>query len=477
MTLNRRLILDTGANIIPLLITLLTGILIWFSPHPQELNEQTWHMFAIFTATIVGIITRPLPLAPVVLMGMVTSVCTQTLSTTQVYLAYSKNSIWLIVCSFFLAQGLVKTGLAKRAAYFFVRLLGKRLLGLAYGLALSELFLAAIIPSLTARSGGIIYPIILALSDDFKSNYNPEAVKRTCGFLVFCAFQVAIICCGLFLTAMAANPLIVEAAADLDIHISWGLWALAGSVPGLFSLIIIPAFLYLVMKPEIKASPEAPKLAQKKLSEMGAPSLAEWITFCVLAVVLTLWIFGSSIGIDSTTAAILGLCLLLLSGVLTWKDCLAAETAWTTLIWLGGLVSLGTNLKNFGFFTWFSEQIVSMSLGWEWPVALAVISLSYFYSHYFFASLTPHVSSMYAAFLSAALVLGAPPLLSALLLAFFSNLFGGLTHYSSGPAPIFYGSGYVPLKQWWALGFLCSVVNLIIWATVGPFWWKSIGLY
>ena len=67
----------------------------------------------------------------------------------------------------------------------------------------------------------------------------------------------------------------------------------------------------------------------------------------------------------------------------------------------------------------------------------------YFYSHYFFASITAHVSAMYAPFLAVSLALGMPPLLAALVLGFSSNLFASLTHYGTAPAPILFGSGHV----------------------------------
>ena len=105
------------------------------------------------------------------------------------------------------------------------------------------------------------------------------------------------------------------------------------------------------------------------------------------------------------------------------------------------------------------------------------LSLIYFYSPYFFASNTAHVSSMYAAFLAVAIGVGTPPLLAALVLGFFSNLFSSMTHYSTGPAPVLFGSGYVKLADWWKLGALVSVANIIIWLGIGGCWWKIIGLW
>ncbi|HLV43719.1 MAG TPA: anion permease, partial [Aggregatilineales bacterium] len=106
-----------------------------------------------------------------------------------------------------------------------------------------------------------------------------------------------------------------------------------------------------------------------------------------------------------------------------------------------------------------------------------LLAIVYFYSHYLFASCTAHVSAMYAAFLVVSIAVGTPPLLAALVLAFFSNLFSGMTHYGTGPAPVLFGSGYVDIGTWWKLGGLISVVNILIWLVVGGAWWKVLGLW
>ena len=68
-------------------------------------------------------------------------------------------------------------------------------------------------------------------------------------------------------------------------------------------------------------------------------------------------------------------------------------------------------------------------------------------------------------------------MLAALVFAFFSNLFAGLTHYGTGPAPVFFGAGYVEMGAWWRLGGLLSLVNIVIWLGVGGLWWKLLGLW
>jgi len=84
---------------------------------------------------------------------------------------------------------------------------------------------------------------------------------------------------------------------------------------------------------------------------------------------------------------------------------------------------------------------------------------------------------MYGAFLAVAIAVGTPPMLAALVLGFFSNLFSSMTHYGTGPAPVLFGSGYVEMGMWWKLGALVSVVNIVIWLGVGGVWWKVIGVW
>ncbi len=462
---------------LPLVFVFIVGVILWWMPHPQGITENAWHLFVIFLSTILGIVCRPMPVSSVVFVGMTMTLLTGTLKYNEVLAAYSKDSVWLIVMSFFLARGLVKTGLAMRISYYCIRLLGKKTLGLVYGIGVSEVCLATIIPSLVARSGGIIYPIALATAENIERDHKGTSVERTCGFLMMSAFQISNISSAMFITAMAANPIMVEIAQQMGINISWGLWALAALVPGLASLLAVPYFLYKIMDIEIKETPEAPALAEEKLRHMGNISQNEKIMLGVFMVVLSLWIFGGYLGIESLTAAMIGVGALLITGVLNWKDCAKEETAWSTLFWLGGLIAMGSALKSMGLFDWLSDVMVHMAGGLHWQWGLLSLVLFYFYSHYLFASNTAHVTAMFSAFLVTAIQLGAPGMLATLALAYSSNLFGGLTHYSSGPAPIFYASHYLSLQRWWLYGLLTSILNIIIWLVIGGLWWKVLGIW
>ncbi|KAL2940787.1 Dicarboxylate transporter 1 chloroplastic [Bienertia sinuspersici] len=469
-----------GASIKPLIASILTGVIIWFIPTPDGVTKNAWQLLAIFLSTIVGIITQPLPLGAVALMGLGASVLTKTLTFSAAFSAFGDPIPWLIALAFFFARGFIKTGLGNRIAYQFVKLFGSSSLGLGYSLVFSEALLAPAIPSVSARAGGIFLPLVKALCIACGSNVGDGTERKLGSWLMLTCFQTSVISSSMFLTAMAANPLSANLTFNtINQTIGWMDWAKAAFVPGLVSLIVVPLLLYVVYPPEIKSSPDAPRLAKEKLDSMGPMSKNEIIMGVTLLLTVGLWVFGGLLKVDAVTAAILGLSVLLITGVITWKECLAESVAWDTLTWFAALIAMAGYLNKYGLISWFSENVVKLvgGLGLSWQMSFGILVLLYFYSHYFFASGAAHIGAMFTAFLSVSSALGTPPFLAAIVLSFLSNLMGGLTHYGIGSAPVFYGANYVPLPQWWGYGFLISVVNIVIWLGVGGIWWKAIGLW
>ncbi len=462
----------------PLLITAMVGIDLWFIRAPAGVSVQAWHLLAIFVATILGFILKPLPMGSVAIFGIAVTMVTNTLSVKEALSGFGNTVIWLIVIAFFISRGFIKTGLGERIAYQFVKKFGTKTLGLSYSLLVSDLILSPAIPSNTARAGGIILPIIRSLSAAFGSSPEDGTERKIGAFLIKVGFQGDLITSAMFMTAMAANPLSAKLAKDVaGVNITWAGWAIAAAVPGLVSLLVVPYLLYKMYPPEIKETPDAFALANEKLKAMGALKRSEIYMLLVFVIVLILWIFGTRWNIDPTTTAFIGLAVLLLSQVLTWDDVKKEQGAWDTLTWFAAVVMMATYLDKLGLIAWFGQLIKHSVSGMPWVLSSIILLLIYFYSHYFFASSTAHISAMFAAFLVVMVAAGAPPMIAALLLAFFSNLFAATTHYGAGTSPVFFGTGYVPQAKWWTLGFVISIVNIIIWLVVGSLWWKILGLW
>ena len=131
-------------QVIPLLICIGLGLVGWFCPHPEGMSLQGWHVLVIFVITIFGLIIKPLPMGAVAMIAVVVSVLTKTITMKQAFGGFSSDVVWLVVFALFIAKGFNVTGLDKRIAYFFTALLGKKTLGLSYGLMVTDLILSLI---------------------------------------------------------------------------------------------------------------------------------------------------------------------------------------------------------------------------------------------------------------------------------------------------------------------------------------------
>ena len=260
------------------LIILAVGCGIWFTPVPTGVDPNAWHLLAIFVATVLGLILEPIPMGAVAVCGMTATAITGTLSIKEAMTGFSNSTIWLIVMAFFISRAFIKSGLGARIGYIFMKLMGKRTLTLSYGLLLTDTLLAPAIPSNTARTGGIVFPLANSVADAYGSRAEEGTSKKLGSFLMTTVFNGTTITGAMFLTGMAANPLAAKLAGDMGIEITWGGWALAAIVPGIVALLAMPLIAYMINKPEITSTPQAPQIAAKALAEMGKVKMTEWVT-------------------------------------------------------------------------------------------------------------------------------------------------------------------------------------------------------
>lgn len=80
-----------GADMKKLATSVGIGTLLWFSPHPSGVTTQAWHLLSIFVATIVGIVTQPLPLGAVAMMGLGAAQLTKVLTFSQAFSAFASE--------------------------------------------------------------------------------------------------------------------------------------------------------------------------------------------------------------------------------------------------------------------------------------------------------------------------------------------------------------------------------------------------
>ncbi|HTH52251.1 MAG TPA: DASS family sodium-coupled anion symporter [Pyrinomonadaceae bacterium] len=456
---------------------LVIGIGIAVIPPPAGVEYKSWLLLAIFIATIVGSIVQPLTGSAIVLLGVMATAAFGVLKPFDALKGYADPVVWIVLSAFFISIAVIKTGLGRRVALLFIKAIGRSTYGLGYALIATDFVLASVVPSNGARNGGIMIPIALSVSESYDSRPEDGTAGRLGAYLMYLLYQCEVVIGATFLTGHAGNFVMQNLAREnAGIELTYFGWLAAAIVPSLISLAIIPAIVYRVSPPEVKATPGAAQYASEELAKLGRISRDEWLVIGTLASVIFLWTMqGRLHSVDPSIVALGGIGFLLVTRVITWTELMGERNAWSTFIWYGGLVNMATALGETGLTKLFAQSMAGYTTGMKWMMALAILVLIYFYAHYVFASITAHALAMYVPFLLVILAAGAPAGLAVLALTYFATLSASLTHFGTTPGPVYFGTGYAKQGTWWKIGLMASFVNILVWATIGVAWWKLLG--
>jgi DASS family divalent anion:Na+ symporter len=457
-------------------LSLLFVVLALLVPAPAGVTSQGWRQTAIFVCVILGMILEPLPPSALVLLGLTAMVANGT-ALREVLGGFAEPSVWLVVAAMLIARALLDSGLARRIALFFLRAFGRSSLGVAYAVQMTDVTLASGVPSITARSAGMVLPVPISIAELMGSRPGPTA-GRLGRFLIAATYQGSAVACAMFLTGQASNVLGAGLALKLvGLEVTWTGWLQAAIVPGLVSCAVVPWLVHRMLRPEIERTPEAAAFAARELAGMGRLSRVEWITLAVFVGVGLLWMSSAWHRLEVAFVGLLGLGVLLVSGALAWERCVAERPVWDIFVWYGGLLRMGELLGATGATRALADGVGILFFGIPPFAVLVAILIVYFYAHYFFASITTHVVAMFPPFVMMLVGIGVSPPLAVFALLCLANLAAGLTHYGTTTAPIVFSLGYVSRLDWWRVGLLVSLANLTIWLTVGFAWWKLLGFW
>lgn len=388
---------------------------------------------------------------------------------------WSSTTVWLVFAAFTFALGYEKSGLGRRIALVLVKYMGKKTLLLGYAVMLSDFLIAPFTSSNTARSAGIIFPIVRNLPALYGSKPHDPSSRKIGGYIMWVAFATTGVTSSMFLTALAPNLLCLEIIKKIaKVDISWTQWFIAAAPFGVVMLLLLPLLVYWIYPPEIKEGEEVPRWASEQLAEMGPVSRNEYVLGGIVFTAILFWIFGAAI-INATTVALVAVAVMVVSNVVKWEDIASNKTAWNTIVLLAFLVSMADGLSRTGFIHWVDSSITVYMQGFSPIVTMYVLVAIFFFSHYMFASTTPHATAMMPVMLAVgAGVPGMPIKELGLLLAMTHGIMGVITPYATGPAPVFYGAGYIPTKDFWRLGLIFGVIFIVALLAISGSWMLAI---
>jgi L-tartrate/succinate antiporter len=448
-------------------------------PAPAGLPAHAWRYVAVFAGALAALVLEPIPNAAAGLVGVAVAVA---LSRSVLFgpdelarpgfdarvralewalSGFQNPAVWLAFSAFMFGVGYEKTALGRRVALWIVRALGKSTLRLGYAVALVDALLAPFTPSNTARSAGIVYPIVRGIPRLYGSEPDGPSARRIGTYLLWTSFAASCVTSSLFLTALAPNLI----AADFierftGIEVGWIGWFLTAAAFALPLLVALPLLGYALCRPELKRSPEVAAWAAGELRRLGPLSRREIVFGALVTGALVLWIAGAGV-VHPTAVALVVMALMVVTRVVTWQEMAGHAPAWDMLLRLALLVTVADGLSRTGFVGWMAHGLGRQLSGLAPPVAAAGLVAAYYLSHYLFATTTAHATAIFPVMLGVGIAipgLAIGPF--AVLLAVSHGLMGVLSPYATGPAPVYHGSGYLPSATFWRLGAAFGAVFL-----------------
>ena len=445
------------------------GAAIWLTPVPDGLTAPAWQLFAIFAATIFSVIIAAFPLLTAALMAVGAAVLTGTIAPAKAFGGFANASVLLVIVAFLVARGVVKSGLGRRISLAVVSAFGGSTLGLAYSIFATDAAIAPAFPSNTAR-GGVLFPIVLSLAQGAGSKPGDPDNGDLGGYLMFCGMASLAVSSTLWLTATSANPIGVEIAEHFGLKIGFGSWLVASCVPALAAILVLPAVLYRILPPKVRATPGASAAARAALRALGPLSRDEWIVTVAFVLMVTGWAMAKPLGLDLTGVAFAGLAALLATSVLTVDDIAQEGPTLITYFWLAVLFALSGQLNELGFMGYVGGRLAPVLAGLSWPVAYVALVVLYVLMHYFFVSQSSQVLALLGVFLEVGIRNGVPPHVMAFSLLFASSYFSTITPQGGSQNVIFVGSGYLRQGELYKLGALTTSFCLLVFLLLGTPW-------
>lgn len=324
----------------------LGGIIAFLIPTPQGLSHAGMVVLAsIVTANIFWIfnvlpsfITGLLMLCSWVLLGAVDFPTS--------FNIFSTTTMWIIIGGLALGTAATKTGLINRMALKIMSYLPANFRGQSLALMLAGTIISPMIPSAHPKAA-MSTPIAEGISDAL--SYEPKG-KSSSG-LFMAAIWGFIVMEASFLSATAQNyafkGLIPTKYQDV---LTWGNWFLLMLPWTIIALVLGYWLLNFLFKPK-NDQPVSKDFIHQKLEAMGPMSNQEKITAAVILVAIIFWILGSAIKLEAAITALIGVCILTATKVLTPAD-FKNRLSWDTIIFIGTVMALGNVMKTVGLTTW-----------------------------------------------------------------------------------------------------------------------------
>jgi len=447
----------------------------------QEFSRINIAMLAIFVFGIVLWMTEAIPNYLTSLFIIIGLVLTGVLSEKEAYAQLGHKVMWLNIMSFVLASMLVKTGLAKRFALWFIVHFGKRSSSVFLSFLLINVVLSAFISATTAKAA-ILLPIFMVIAaiygargGDKKNNFGRNIVLQN-------LFYINIGASG-FLTGSGANLLaaaLITGATGADIFFTD--WMKANFLVAILLLFIgylVATRIFFPLKKEerLPQIPGGMDRLRQELHKLGRMDFQEIKSAALFIIILALWSTDKYHGISPTAIAFMGAIVALLPhiGILKWND---VDIPWHLMLFSAGAYTLGagfnaTDLPNISVNAIFD----ALGFGANTPFWVLYLALTFAmaFSALFFQSKTMRTMIFIPIAIGVANRFGFSVISLALPVAFLIEHVYMLP-FNSKPAALLYETDQYSLTDTFKFGFTMLVIGWAVNIVMGETWYRFLGI-
>ena len=446
-----------------------------------EFSRMNLAMLAVFVLSIVLWMTEAIPNYLTSLILIISLVLLGVLSEKEAYAQLGHKVMWLNIMSFVLASMLVKTGLAKRFALWFIVHFGKHASSIFLSFLFINVVLSAFISATTAKAA-ILLPIFMVIAAVYgarggenKNNFGRNIVLQNLFYINVGA--------GGFVTGSGANLLaasLIMGATSADIYFSDWMTAnfpVALTMMFLGYIIAVKIFFPLTKEERLPQIEGGMDRLKEELAKLGKISFQEVKAIVLFVSILALWSTDKYHGISPTAVAFMGAIIALLPriGIVTWNE---VDIPWHLMLFSAGAYTLGagfkaTDLPSISV----NAAFDAMGFGHNTPFWIFYLSLTgaMMFSALIFQSKTMRTMIFIPIAIGVANRFNYPVVSLALPVAFLIEYVFVLP-FNSKPAALLYETDQYSLTDTFKYGITMMFVGWFVNILLGETYWQWIGI-
>ncbi|WP_342261841.1 anion permease [Alphaproteobacteria bacterium endosymbiont of Tiliacea citrago] len=422
----------------------------------------------LFLFTISNFIFNFFDSGSMTMLSMTVGLLLKVFSTKSLLKAFCQPIIWQIMCFLFLSQALIKSGLARKVSIYIMYFFGTSTLSLSFGFCFLTVVFALVLPTSTARIGGIFIPIVASIFDILSKQ--DQKLKDTIIKVIVYSNTIA---SAMFFTASSGNFYIQEITKTLNVYISAQNWMLNGLFPGIVCLIATTFLIHHIMDPKTKNLKKINKKIEEEMIAFDSFSFNDFLILTIFISIFPFWFIAPILKIPFLGVLLASLFVFLFLDILNFEeDVLSHKEAWSLFFWMSNLLMLSSLITQYDSFAFLTTLFASLLNNIPANYEILFILIFYGYSQYFFASSTVHASALFLISFDLCIKYNYDPFFSALLLSYVSNLFAGLTTYSASEVILITKTFNCDSKEFNKYGLLFSSFIFVLWLISGFIWWK-----